>query len=64
MRNKIFVISIGIFFILLFSGLNIPSNELISNASISVIAASDAESNPDSEKCPFLEGKKDISCPI
>lgn len=63
MKNKIFVISIGIFFILLFSELNIPANELISSASISVIAASDAEGNPDSEKCPFLEGKNNTSCP-
>jgi hypothetical protein len=63
MKNKIFVISIGIFSILLFSGLNIPANELLSRASVSVIAASDSESNLDSEKCPFLEGKKDNSCP-
>ena len=55
MKNKIFVISIGIFFILLFSGLNIPANELISGASISAIAAGDAEGNKDSEKCPFLQ---------
>ncbi len=63
MKNKIFIISIGIFSILLFSGLNIPASEILSRASESVIAASDSESNLDSEKCPFLEGKKDISCP-
>jgi hypothetical protein len=63
MKNKIFVFSIGIFSILLFSGLNIPANKLLSTASVSVIAASDSESNLESEKCPFLEGKKDISCP-
>ena len=61
MKNKIFVFSIGIFSILLFSGINIPANELFSR--VSVIAASDSGSNLDSEKCPFLEGKKDISCP-
>ena len=61
MKNKIFVFSIGIFSILLFSGLNIPANKLLSTASVSVIAASDSESNLESEKCPFLEGKKDIS---
>jgi hypothetical protein len=63
MKNKIFVISIGIFFILLFSGLNIPAKELLSSISISVFAVSDAEGNSDSETCPFLEGKNVTLCP-
>ena len=63
MKNKISLISIGILFILLFSGLHIPADKLLSSASISVIAAIDTENYPESEKCPFLEGKKDISCP-
>jgi len=63
MKDKIFVISIGIFLILLFSGLNVPADEQISSASVSVIAVSDAEGNSNSEKCPFLQEKKNTSCP-
>ena len=63
MKYKIFVISIGIFFFLLFSGINVPADEQISSASISVVALSGAEGNSDSAKCPFLQGKNDISCP-
>ena len=63
MKTKIFVISIGIFFILLFSGLNIPANKLLSSASISVIAVSDEKGKSDSEKCPFLQGINETSCP-
>jgi len=63
MKNKMIVISIGIFFVLLFSGLNIPAGEKISSASIPVIAVSDAEGNSYSDKCPFLQGKNYNSFP-
>jgi hypothetical protein len=63
MKNKIFVIGIGIFFLLLFSGLNIPANKLISRASISVNAVSDADNYFNSVICPFLEVKNNRSCP-
>jgi len=64
MKNKIFVISSGIFLILLLTGLNIPTGEVISNSSKSVVTKSDSKENPTPENCPYLLGKVETTCPF
>lgn len=64
MKNKILVISSGIFLILILTGLNYPTGEVMSNSSKSVVTASDSKENPKLENCPYLQSKVETTCPF
>lgn len=64
MKTKIFVISIGIFLILILTGLNFPTDEVMSNSSKSVVTPSNSKENPKPENCPYLQGKVETTCPF